>query len=218
MRKIGVFLLAFIFLVLVDLPVFADDVTDVDQVINETMKSAFAVAKDPEIDAAKKREKLWEIVEKIFDFEKITEFTLGKFSADSKANLGQYANRRFTQKQQGEFMNAFTRHIGNTYLDRLEFKKIDVKVDIRPAKMLKSKKGMKRAKVSSLINDKTPIDYMMLKREEQWRVYDVRVEGRSLVSAFRKEYNSILVNKKPDELIKMLKDKIVEHDAAQGKV
>lgn len=192
----------------------AGDREDVDTFIRESMETALAIAKDPKRSAESKREELRAMVLKIFDFEQISIFTLGKFSAESKSDLGEYADRRFSKDQQKEFQELFTKNLGKTYLDRLEFKNVDVKIDLQPAEILKPKKGMKRARVNSIVNDKTPVDYMMLKRNDIWQAYDVRVEGRSLVSAFRKEYYAILATKKPSELLQMLRDKIAENDPA----
>lgn len=191
----------------------AGDVDDVDTVIQTSMKDVLKVVKNPATDDDTKRSLLWEIVLSTFDFEKITEFTLGLFSSTSKSNLGAYSDRRFSPEQHAEFEKLFTQHLGNTYLDRLEFDNVDVKIDVAKAEMLKPKKEMKRAVVKTVINDKILIDYMMLKRNDQWRVYDLKVEGRSLVSAFRKEYKSVLLKNKPDYLIDLIKGKIAEHEA-----
>ncbi|WP_459923689.1 MlaC/ttg2D family ABC transporter substrate-binding protein [Desulfatiferula olefinivorans] len=197
-------------------PAGADDGAEVDRLIKSTMDKAMAIAKNPDISDAKKRDEIWAMVPDIFDFEKITEFTLGPFAHDSKANLGDYADRRFTKAQQDEFRDVFTRHLGNNYLDRVDFNNVDVAIELKPAEILETKKGIKRAQVPSIVNGKTPIDYMFLNAGKGWKVYDVKVEGRSLVSAFRTEYKTILINNTPDALINMLKQKIADHEAAKN--
>lgn len=195
----------------------ADDLSDVNTILQSSMNDVLKIAKETGTDDAQKRAELWDIVLKTFDFEKITEFTLGKFSSRSSSKLGDYENRRFSTEQHAEFQKLFTRHLGNTYLDRLQFDGSDVKIDVEPAIMLSPKKNMKRARVNTIINDKILIDYMMLKRDNVWKVYDLKVEGRSLVSAFRKEYKTVLIKNKPDYLIDLIKGKIAEHDAAKQK-
>lgn len=197
----------------------ADDVSDVKKTIQSSMDDARSIVKDTTTDDEKKRDLLWDMILKVFDFEKITEFTLGKFSSRSKSKLGDYSDRRLSQEQHKVFESLFTQHLGNTYLDRVDFNAvdIDVKVDVVSAEMLKPKKNMKRARVNSIVNDKTPIDYMMLKRENGWMIYDVKVEGRSMVSAFRKEYKTILIKNKPDYLIELIRGKITDHNEAKTK-
>jgi phospholipid transport system substrate-binding protein len=197
---------------------YADDAADVDKLIKKSMDDVLGIAKRSDINVEQKRKELWQVVLRTFDFDKVTEFTLGKFSCDSKTNLGEYSDRRFTKEQQSEFRDVFTKHLSNTYLDSMDLDKVDVRVDLKPAELLETKKGVKRAQVKTIINKKTPIDYIFLNDGKGWKVYDVKVEGRSLVSAFRTEYNNILVKDKPAVLIKMLKDKVAEHDKAKKHV
>ncbi len=198
-------------------PAFSGDEADVDTMIKTSMNEVLAIAKKPGMGNDDKRKELWKIVMRTFDFAKITEFTLGQFSYTSSAALGEYEDRRFTKEEQDEFKDVFTRHLGNTYLDRMDFKNVDVIIDLKPAEILETKKGIKRAQVKTMINKKTPIDYILLNEGSGWKIYDVKVEGRSLVSAFRTEYKAILLKNKPKVLTQMLKDKIKQHDAAKKK-
>jgi phospholipid transport system substrate-binding protein len=198
-------------------PAFSDDASDVYAMIKNSMDQGLAIAKETGKSDDQKRKELWDIVRTIFDFKQITEFALGQFSYNAGSNLGEYADRRFSKAQQDEFQDLFTTHLGNNYLDRIDFNNVDVTIDLKPAVMLATKRGIKRAMVPSIVNGKTPIDYMVLDSGEGWKIYDVKVEGRSLVAAFRTEYKNILLNNKPDVLIKMLKDKIAEHEAAKNK-
>ena len=198
-------------------PSFSSDAADVDRLIVTSMDDVLVIARKANVGNEQKRKELWKIVMRTFDFAKITEFTLGQFSYNSKAALGDYADRRFTKAQQDEFREVFTRHLGNTYLDRMDFNNVDVIIDLKPAEILETKKNVKRAQVKSVINKNTPIDYILLTEGKDWKSYDIKVEGRSLVSAFRTEYKAILLKNKPSTLIQMLKDKVKQHDAAKKK-
>ena len=198
-------------------PSFSSDAADVDRMIKTSMNEVLAIARKSGMDNDTKRSELWKIVLRTFDFEKITEFTLGQFSYNSNSPLGEYSDRRFTRAEQDEFREVFTRHLGNTYLDRMDFNNVDVIIDLKPAEILETKRGVKRAQVQSIINKKTPIDYILLNEGKGWKIYDVKVEGRSLVSAFRTEYKNILLKNKPKALTQMLKDKIRQHESAKKK-
>jgi phospholipid transport system substrate-binding protein len=216
-KKIFLSIVMTLFLLVPAIPVFADDAADVDTMIKTSMNEVLAIAKKATMANEEKRKELWKIVLRTFDFTKITEFTLGQFSYNSTSDLGEYADRRFTKDQQDEFKDVFTRHLGNTYLDRMDFKNVDVKIDLKPSEILEAKKGVKRAQVQTMINKKTPIDYILLNEGNGWKIYDVKVEGRSLVSAFRTEYKAILLKNKPQVLTQMLKDKVKEHDSLKKK-
>ena len=58
-----------------------------------------------------------------------------------------------------------------------------------------------------------PVNYRMLKDGEgHWRVYDVIVEGVSLVKNYRTQFASILSKDKPAQLIQRLNDKLAEQN------
>jgi phospholipid transport system substrate-binding protein len=52
-----------------------------------------------------------------------------------------------------------------------------------------------------------PIDYRLLSREGRWRVYDVVVEGVSLVGSYRSQFDKVIRSSSYPELIKRLRDK-----------
>jgi phospholipid transport system substrate-binding protein len=52
-----------------------------------------------------------------------------------------------------------------------------------------------------------PIDYRLLSRDGRWRVYDVVVEGVSLVGSYRSQFDKVIRSSSYPELIKRLRDK-----------
>ncbi|EDM68912.1 hypothetical protein PE36_19945 [Moritella sp. PE36] len=178
--------------------------------IDSAMQESLSIINDPALTTEIKRKKLWPIVTSYFDFTLISELTLGKFSADATSPLGDYSDRRFTAKQQAEFTDAFTIHLGNLYLDKLN-NDSQFSVQLTRTSAMKPIRKMQRARVNSLINKKTTIDYSLRLKNDEWRIYDIKVEGRSLISSFRKEYSAILLKKTPDELLALLNEKNLAH-------
>jgi phospholipid transport system substrate-binding protein len=52
-----------------------------------------------------------------------------------------------------------------------------------------------------------PIEYRMHKKGERWLVYDVIIEGVSLVSNYRTQFNKIIQTSSYQELVKKMKTK-----------
>lgn len=52
-----------------------------------------------------------------------------------------------------------------------------------------------------------PVDYRLLSRDGRWRVYDVVVEGVSLVGSYRSQFDKVIRTSSYPELVKRLKDK-----------
>lgn len=192
---------------------FASDnyVTQSKSVIDGMMEKSLAIVNNDETNAVDKRKVLKELVDVYFDFDLVSELTLSKFSATSKKKLGKYSNRRLTPQQQIEFTVQLKEHLSNLYLDSLD-DSTRLTAEVGKASALKKSRGMERARVMSVINDLTPIDYSMRLKDDNWKIYDVRVEGRSLVASFRKEYNALLLKNTPDELIKLLTEKNKAHN------
>ena len=53
-----------------------------------------------------------------------------------------------------------------------------------------------------------PVDYRMIKKDGVWWVYDVYIEGVSLVSNYRTQFNDILIKSSFEDLLNRLKEKI----------
>jgi phospholipid transport system substrate-binding protein len=52
------------------------------------------------------------------------------------------------------------------------------------------------------------VDYRLKKTSDDWLVYDVSIEGVSLVSNYRNQFNSIIVRSSYKDFIKKLKAKV----------
>jgi phospholipid transport system substrate-binding protein len=57
-------------------------------------------------------------------------------------------------------------------------------------------------------NKKVPLFYRMTDKSGQWRVYDVVIEGVSMVKNYRGQFREILSKKKPEDLLQTLRKKV----------
>jgi len=187
-----------------------ENISQATALIDGAMQKSLTIINDPSLTTEVKRKRLWPIVTTYFDFTLISELTLGKFAADSTRPLGDYSDRRFTDSQQEQFTDAFTIHLGNLYLDRLNDAS-KFTVSLTSSSAMRPINTMQRARVNSLINNKTAIDYSLRLKNNEWRIYDIKVEGRSLINSFRKEYSALLLKKTPDELLTLLNEKNLAH-------
>jgi len=53
-----------------------------------------------------------------------------------------------------------------------------------------------------------PLFYRLTDKSGQWKVYDLIIEGVSLVKNYRTQFRDILANGTPDKLIQILRDKV----------
>ncbi|OQW99573.1 MAG: hypothetical protein BWK80_62800 [Desulfobacteraceae bacterium IS3] len=182
-------------------PVPAAEPTDTLQLhIDEVV----SILKDPQYqtDAQKdqQREKIWKIIRQIFDFERISKLSLGKYWKD------------FNPKQLKEFTDLFTDLLGDTYLKKIQGEYKNEKVNYL-SQEIGSDANSDKAQVKTEIvreNIKIPVDYSLWNNKGAWRIYDVKIEGVSLVKNYRNQFQKILLNKMPDNLIEKLKNKLEE--------
>lgn len=157
------------------------------------------ILNDPQYnDAAHKdveREKIWEIIRKLFDFTEMAKRSLAR-------NW-----RSFTPEQRKRFSGVFAEFLGNTYLDKIQKGYQNERVIYVKQERVTETKALVRTKIVRE-NLETPVNYSMRLREGAWRVYDVNIEGVSLVKNYRTQFGKILLNKSPDQLIERLKDKV----------
>jgi phospholipid transport system substrate-binding protein len=57
-------------------------------------------------------------------------------------------------------------------------------------------------------NKDIPLEYRLQKKGSEWLVYDVSIEGVSLVNNYRMQFNSIILQSSYENLIKRLKAKV----------
>ncbi len=176
------------------------------------MDEALALLRDPQYSSddpqkkAMQREKFWAIVEPVFDFNELSKRTLAR-------NW-----KKFNEAQKAEFANVFGDLLGNIYVDRIQGGYSDETVEFGNQRIHESRPlaVVKTFIVSS--RNRIPVDYSLIQKNGAWRVYDVKVEGVSLVKNYRSQFKEILSKETPDELIERLKKKVAEQKAklAQG--
>ncbi len=150
------------------------------------------------------RDKIWEIAGKAFDF---TELSARALAANWKS---------FSPEQRKIFSKVFSEILGNTYYDKVRGEFRDEKVVYISQEMVSDTKAIVKTKI---IREKSeiPVDYSMRLKDNNWKVYDVQVEGISLVQNYRSQFNEILSKESPDELIRRLEKKLAEQKKVEIK-
>ena len=115
--------------------------------------------------------------------------------------------RQATSDQQKALTDEFRTLLVRTYTAAFTQYK-DQSIDFKPLRMIPTDTDVT---VKSLIKQPTgqpvAIDYSMEKTGDSWKVYDVKIEGISLVENYRSTFNSEVQRTGVDGLIKALSDK-----------
>jgi phospholipid transport system substrate-binding protein len=159
----------------------------VDQVVE--------VLKDPKLKtesmAAERRAAVRKVANNIFDF-----------SETAKRALGPHW-QNLSDKDREEFIRLFSDLLESAYISKIE------QYSGEPIKFVGDSVDGEQATVRTRIITKKgteiPIDYRMLRRGDRWLVYDVNIEGVSLVANYRTQFNKIIQTASYEELIKRMK-------------
>ena len=148
------------------------------------------------------RDKIWDIVEGTFDFAEVSRRALAR-------NW-----KSFSPQQQKDFAAVFSKMLGNIYVDRIQTGFSDQEVEFAD-EILHETKPLAIVK-TFIVSDrnKIPVDYSLKNKDGKWLVYDVKVEGISLIKNYRTQFNDILRKESPDQLIDRLKVKVAEQESA----
>ena len=145
------------------------------------------------------KEKIYKLAEeKIlpnFDLDRISMLVLGK------------TWRKINEDQQQQFKSEFKTMLLRTYAVALGKYK-DQEIDFKPMRMEPTDKQA-TVKTQIIQDGAQPIsvDYTLAKKDDEWKVFDIVIEGVSLVTNYRSQFASEIKNNGIDSLITKLAEK-----------
>lgn len=135
------------------------------------------------------------------------------FNEMSKRVLGR-TWRKLNKEEKEEFVDLFTRLLQYAYIGKLE-QYTGQKIIFKGQRI----KG-KRAQVQTEISDgqqSIAVSYIMLLEGDQWMVYDVIIEGVSLVRNYMEQFREILRKEKYAGLVKQIETKVQQLEEERRK-
>jgi phospholipid transport system substrate-binding protein len=126
------------------------------------------------------------------------------FQETAKRSLARHWQPR-TPAEQAEFVRLFADLLERSYISKIELyggEKIAYLGDT-----IDGDQAIVRTRIVTKSGTEVPVDYRMLKRGDRWLVYDVIIEGVSLVANYRTQFNKIIQTSSYAELVKKMKVK-----------
>ena len=131
----------------------------------------------------------------------------------SRSVLGRQAWSKATNTQRAQFSKAFTRLVIRTYSSPLA-QYSDESVQFLP---LRGSLDSRFLRVNSIIiraeGQNISLSYSLVAKNGQWKIYDISVEGVSLLQSFRSQFAAALQNSSIDEVIKLMEKKQLKRAA-----
>jgi phospholipid transport system substrate-binding protein len=117
-------------------------------------------------------------------------------------------------KEQEEFSALFADLIERSYVGKIE--QYSGERIVYAGDTIEGDQATVRTKLITKTSTEIPIDYRMQRGGDRWRAYDVVIEGVSLVSNYRTQFNRIIQRSGYGELMNKLKAKQGELDFDSG--
>lgn len=187
-------------------------------VVQNTSEAVLAILRDPELmsedKVAESQQGVAALVHDVFDWQ-----------AMARSGLGRHWRSR-TQAERDEFVGLFRELLQQVYFRRLEQHAAKATVVYKGEEVEKSEAVVKT--IAEHAGKEIPIDYHLhfvpKKAEDaegteatggeneedghEWLVYDVRIEGVSLLLNYREQFNEVIVGGSYEILVKKLKKKL----------
>jgi phospholipid transport system substrate-binding protein len=178
-------------------PVWAGVPTDR---VRETTDKIIAIVGDPALKDSGhetvRREQIRKTVDELCDWQEM-----------SRRSLGRYWAQRSEQEKK-DFVLLFGQLLERTYIDKVEGYSGE-KV-YYTGERTEGDYAEVNVKIMTKQNTEIPVVYKLRSKDGKWWVYDIIIEGVSLVNNYRTQFNDILARSSYDGLVKKLKEKVAE--------
>lgn len=180
------------------------EIQDPEVLLKATLERVLEVMQNQEFTVEDKEVRINRIVTPVFDFDLMSYFALGK------TQWG-----KMTALQRQRFTKLFIERLKDSYRDKLALY-TDEKIVYKPS----VRKGNKIQIPTELITKDKSISviyklYNNKKSQQGWRIYDIEVQGVSLIKTYRSQFVEVLSKGTIEDLLKKLEEPLSEEAPAQ---
>lgn len=179
-------------------PVFAQE--SPTQTVKKTVDEVVRIVSDKEMKKPqfekKRRQELKKAIGAVFDYGEMAQRAMARHWKDRNA------------AEKKEFISLFETLLENSYADKIESYNQEKIVYLN--ERVEGEYAEVRSKVVTAKRDEYSLDYRLMNKGGKWMAYDVVIEGVSLVSNYRGQFNKIITNEGYPALLKKLKSKSAE--------
>jgi phospholipid transport system substrate-binding protein len=168
--------------------------------IRQTTDKILSIGTNPSLkgpsNAEERKKLIRRAVDERFDWEEM-----------ARRSLAMHWAKR-TAEERKEFVRLFSDLLERTYMRKVE--------DYSGEKVLYEGEtndedyAKVNVKIVTRKNQDIPVEYRLKKEGNDWLIYDVSIEGVSLVNNYRTQFNSIILQSSYENLVKRLRNKVEE--------
>ena len=156
-----------------------NDPNNINRLLSKKWDAVISILQNKKFDQKAKEKKIDKIVSPIFDFPLMAKLALGRKHWP-----------KFTPEQQEKFTLLFSQRLKKSYWEKIALYK-DEKILFKPKEQ--KKKTIYYIPTELIYKDKkVAILYKLRKIDKNWKVYDVEIQGVSILLAYRSQFDEIL--------------------------
>ena len=163
--------------------------------VRTSVDAMLEILKNEQLNKEDKRAQMSTVINERFDFRAMSQRTLA-------TNW-----KKTTDEEKQQFIALFSQLIENSYVGKIEAY-TNEKVEY-PGEKIKGRKAVVETLIVTSSAD-VPVNYRVYQKGDQWLVYDVIIEGVSLISNYRSSYQEIMKKEGFDGLLAKMQAKIDE--------
>jgi len=155
------------------------DPNELRDLLQSRWDAAIIILRKKDIDEKVKMEQIYKIVSPLFDFPLMAKLTLGRKNWP-----------KLTPSQREKFTRLFTSRLKSSYLENVKLYK-DERAFFKP--ISQQKKNIIYIPMQLKSKEKeTAILYKLRKADKYWKIYDVEIQGVSILLTYRSQFDDIL--------------------------
>jgi len=155
------------------------DPNELRNLLQSRWDAAIIILRKKDIDEKVKMEQIYKIVSPLFDFPLMAKLTLGRKNWP-----------KLTPSQREKFTRLFTSRLKSSYLENVKLYK-DERAFFKP--ISQQKKNIIYIPMQLKSKEKeTAILYKLRKADKYWKIYDVEIQGVSILLTYRSQFDDIL--------------------------
>lgn len=180
-------LYAVLSLLILSQTVMADDISSAEKELKSKLDAVILVLQKNDLEQETKNNEVIEIVTPLFDF-----------SLMARLSLGRKYWSGLTKENKKSFTDLFVKRLKESYLEKLNLYTNEIIVYRAPVKVKK-----KIHIPTELISKDNKIDmlYKLYKSKNSWQIYDIEIQGVSIISTYRSQFAEVMSTGTIDDLL-----------------
>ena len=158
--------------------VMADDKGSVEELLRNRIDTVILLLQNKDLEQQEKNKKINEIVMPMFDF-----------SLMAKLSLGEKYWPGLSEKKKEEFKGHFVKRLKASYLEKLSLY-TDEKIVYKAPINVRNKIHIPTDLISK--GNKISMLYKLYKAKSGWKIYDIEIQGVSIIQTYRSQFDQVL--------------------------